>query len=136
MGMSTQPSIDLVWSRIIGLAGAEFRTKTGMPFTYTVSGNVLYPSRTDYSLSKGDFAKALQLWPLRGPGQIRQLVRGPSYIWSILNDPRITGRGFAATTTPKAQTAKTDEDLASTARHCERTRLTLWSSYSNCGAPA
>jgi len=27
-------------------------------------------------------------------------------------------------------------DIRGTARHCERTRLTLWSSYSDCGAPA
>ena len=110
--MSTQLSIDLVWSRVQGLAGAEFTTKTGMAFKYTVSGNVLYPSRTNYALSKGEFAKALKLWPVKGPGEISRLVRRPSYIWAILSDPRVAGQGVAATATSEPQLPKRDEDLA------------------------
>jgi len=80
--MSAQPSTDLGWSRVWGLAGTEFVTKTGNPFTYSVSGDCLCPSRTDYTLSKGEFVKALERWPVKAPGEISQLVRCSSYIWA------------------------------------------------------
>lgn len=78
--------MDEAWSRVTSLQGDEFRTKTGKPFTYSVAADVLTPSRTEYNLSKAQFAKALALVPLDGPGQINQLVRGPAYTWAVLND--------------------------------------------------
>ena len=77
------------WSRVKVLEGASFETKTGKPFTFEVDGDVLRPSRTQYNLSRADFAKALSLCPLDGPGTINDLVRGPAYIWAILHDPRV-----------------------------------------------
>ena len=87
--MGIEQSINEVWRRIQALEGAEFETKTGKPFTFTVVGNVLRPSRTRYNLSKANFARALELWPLDGPGQISPLVRGPAYVWGILYDQRV-----------------------------------------------
>jgi hypothetical protein len=39
-------------------------------------------------IPRSQFAKALDLMPLSGPGQIQHL-RGPSFIFAILTDPRI-----------------------------------------------
>jgi len=42
-----------------------------------------------YKLPKSSFKKSVYMMPLDGPGKIKDIVRGPSYIWSILNDKRI-----------------------------------------------
>jgi hypothetical protein len=84
-----KPRIDAVWSRIKSLQGEEFETKTGKPFTYEVSGNVFRPNRTKYNITKGDFERALEEFPLDGPGAISNLVRGSAYIWAVLHDLRV-----------------------------------------------
>ena len=83
-------SFDEIWNRIARHAGESFHTKTGLPFMYEIRGNVLYPSRTKYRISRTDFEEAFQWVPIQGPGDINKIVRGPAYIWSILHDPRIT----------------------------------------------
>ncbi|MHB1341351.1 MAG: hypothetical protein ACYC77_07135 [Coriobacteriia bacterium] len=82
-------TIQTVWNRISSRQGERFETVTGRPFTYTVSGRTLVTDRTDFVLSTSDFAKALDLVPISGPGEISSLVRGSSYIWAILHDERI-----------------------------------------------
>lgn len=81
--------IDNVWSRIRSLEGHTFQTKTGKPFTFTVSENVLCVSRTKYNLSKGNFSKGLENVPFNGPGAVQSIVRGPAYVWAILHDARV-----------------------------------------------
>jgi hypothetical protein len=80
--------IGTVWNRIQNRAGETFALKRGGEFTYHISGNCLLPDRTNRQLPKGDFAKALHLVPLTGPGQI-QYLQGPSYIYAVLMDHRI-----------------------------------------------
>jgi hypothetical protein len=87
-------SIEILWDRLEGLEGEEFQTTSGLPFTYTMSGNTLVPSRTEFNLGKSDFQKALELVPLSGPGELGNLVRGTSYIWALLHDPRIRRRDW------------------------------------------
>ncbi len=82
-------SIEEVWNLLRTLEGEEFHTKTGKPFTFSVSGDVLRVSRTEYNLSKGNFAKGLAIVPIEGPGTVQSLVRGPSYVWAILHDARV-----------------------------------------------
>ena len=81
-----------VWRRIEACAGEEFRTITGLPFTYTVPGAYLRVNRDgatiNRSLSKTNFAKATALMPATGPGQIRDR-QGSAYTWAILMDTRI-----------------------------------------------
>ena len=84
-----KPNIETLWGRIKALAGQEFETKTGKPFSYEISGNIFLPSRTKYNITKTDFAKTLELIPLDGPGEISNLVRGSAYIWAVLHDRRI-----------------------------------------------
>ncbi|MEY8838774.1 hypothetical protein AB9K41_07055 [Cribrihabitans sp. XS_ASV171] len=60
-----------------------------MPFTFTIVGDVLRVDRTKYNLSKGNFAKGLEIVPFDGPGAVQSAVRGPSYVWAILHDARV-----------------------------------------------
>ena len=82
--------IEAVWVRIQRHAGAQFLTKTGLPFTYEVPGNYLRVNRANRSLSKTNFAKALDAMPAHGPGAIKDR-QGSAYTWAILMDPRIRG---------------------------------------------
>lgn len=80
--------IGAVWVRIQRHAGAQFHTKTGLPFTYEVPGNYLRVDRANRSLSKTNFGKALEAMPAAGPGEIKER-QGSAYTWAILMDPRI-----------------------------------------------
>ncbi len=81
-------SFDVVWQRIVTLAGEEFRQKTGRPFRYTILANSLMPSTTNRLLPRSHFARAFDRAPLRGPGQLQDL-QGPSYLYAILTDARV-----------------------------------------------
>jgi len=59
-------------------------------FTYEIDRDYFLPSRTDYRISKFDFEKAYADVPFDGPGIINWVVRGPSYVWAVLHDPRIS----------------------------------------------
>ena len=82
-------SIDEVWDRVRALEGSAFETKTGKSFTYTVVGEALRPSRTEYHIAKSELRKALAVVPFDGPGRISNEVRGPSYVYAILHDHRV-----------------------------------------------
>ena len=69
-------------------AGAEFRTVTGIVFTYSVPGDYLRVDAVNRSLSHTNFARAIKLMPVDGPGSLPG-VQGASYTWGILMDPRI-----------------------------------------------
>ena len=78
-----------IWISIKNCAGQEFKTKTGLKFTYKIEGSAVVPDRTNYPLDKRNFEIAAQIPDLQGPGQINDLVRGPSYVYAILSDSRI-----------------------------------------------
>jgi len=83
-----------VWATIESLTGETFRTKRGLEFTYNIDGSALIPIRdgkTVYRITMKDFKDAFSRLPLNGPGDINDIVRGPAYVWAILNDKRITG---------------------------------------------
>ena len=80
--------ISRVWSRIRAHAGEQFAQKRGGEFTYHVAGSSVIPDRTNRSLPRSDFEKALTMVPLDGPGKIQHL-QGPSYIYAVLMDDRI-----------------------------------------------
>jgi len=88
------PHIDTVWGRIKTFQGQMFETKPGKQFTFEISGNTFIPRCTNYNISKRDSEKVLNLVPLEGPGKINKLVRGPSYIWAVLHDPRVRGNDW------------------------------------------
>lgn len=81
---------DSAWNKIAALASLEFHTITGLPFSYSLTGNVVRPSRAAQNLSRSDFEKAAPLMRvIKGPSAIRDLVRGSAYIFAILADPRV-----------------------------------------------
>jgi branched-subunit amino acid transport protein AzlD len=82
------PDIATVWTRIQRCQGQTFTQKLGREFTYVTTASQLIPNRTNRLLPKSDFAKALRLVPLTGPGQIQHL-QGPSYVYAVLMDRRI-----------------------------------------------
>ncbi|WP_027356902.1 hypothetical protein [Desulfofundulus thermocisternus] len=82
---------DEIWNRIISCAGESFYTKTGIKFKYYLNNDKsIITDRTNYKLYKNDFEKAFKLMPIDNPGKINNIVRGPAYIWAILNDKRIS----------------------------------------------
>ena len=81
---------DELWSRISAHQGDTFRQIRGKEFTYTVKGNVLRPSMTGQNIPRSEFEKALQRMPFENTVPLQDL-RGPSYIFAVLKDPRITG---------------------------------------------
>ena len=82
-------SFEECWSKILQNEGENFKTITDLDFSYKVQNDILVPSRTDYKIQKSEVQKAFDLMPLKGPGEINDLVRGPAYVWAILNDQRI-----------------------------------------------
>lgn len=80
---------DEVWQRIVALRGETFYQKSGKPFTYAVAGNSLKPSATNRQLPRSHFDRAFARAPLDGPGQLQDL-QGPSYLFAILTDRRVT----------------------------------------------
>lgn len=83
-------SFDHVWKRIRMHEGQKFTTVRGREFTYSIEKNRVYPSRTIYWIAKNDFKKAFRIVPISGPSVISNDVRGPSYVWAILHDKRIS----------------------------------------------
>lgn len=83
-------SFDDIWNRITGLAGQEFRTVTGLAFTYTVTGDAIVPSRAKQSISRGEFLRYADFEHAgKMPSEINKLVRGSSYVRAILEDRRV-----------------------------------------------
>lgn len=85
-------TIEEVWARIVKHKGAEFHTKTALPFTYEIQGNVFRPIRDhpiNRKIPKSDFEKALKHVPCDGPGDMDRSIQGSSYVWAVLHDPRI-----------------------------------------------
>ena len=92
----TDRNINEIWERIIAHEGQEFKQKGGKVFTYTIKGDALKPyliekpSTPNQNIGKNEFAKSLPCLPFDGPGKISDCVRGPSYVYGILMDKRIS----------------------------------------------
>ena len=83
------PEFTEIWRRIERHQGEEFRTRTGLPFTYEVQGDIFRSDRANQDVSRMDFERALAIAPFDGPGNINRQVRGPACIRAVLHDPRI-----------------------------------------------
>jgi hypothetical protein len=76
------------WRRVQQHAGQAFTTVRGKPFRYSASEGGIYMLTTNRVLPRADFEEALRRMPVSGPGALQDL-QGPSYIYAILNDPRV-----------------------------------------------
>ncbi|HEY8202646.1 MAG TPA: hypothetical protein VII47_15000 [Actinomycetota bacterium] len=83
------PDIEAVWRRIQQFEGEAFHQIRGAPFTYRVKGAYLRPDRTPQNIPKSHVGKALELMPVSNTVPLQHL-RGPSDLFAILMDPRIT----------------------------------------------
>ena len=86
-------NIEFVWEKICKNEGAVFRQIRGKEFTYTVKGNLIMPSTTNYNIAKSTFEKALDFLPLENTMPIQHLP-APSYLYAILMDDRICGKDY------------------------------------------
>ncbi len=85
-------SIHECWRRITEHEVAPFRTKSGLPFTYSVVGNNLWITRSGREINRGlsrhNVDRALREMPAARPGELKA-VQGSAYVWAILMDDRI-----------------------------------------------
>lgn len=81
-------TIDTLWSRIKAHEGQKFTQLRGGEFSYVVSGAAVIPDRTNQNIPRVHFEEAARLLPLSNTVPVQHL-RGPSYIFAILMDPRI-----------------------------------------------
>ena len=88
--MSPTVAFETIWQRIEAFAGQEFRQKRGGEFTYVIESGCVSPNRTNRMLPRSQFEQAWERMPPDGPGALQDL-QGPSYLWAILIDPRISG---------------------------------------------
>jgi hypothetical protein len=97
--------IDTIWERITVHAGATFRTISGKPFTYGGGASSIQLGHTNQWLSRNRFEKALKRVPMENTRVVQDL-RGPSFLYAILMDPRIrqsdwqAGKSKGITTQP------------------------------------
>jgi hypothetical protein len=82
-----------LWERIIRFQGEQFKTSTGLPFTYEVEGDsgVWFfrdGERIDRRLWRGEIESAWKNTPLHSPAGLRKF-QCSSYLYGLLTDPRI-----------------------------------------------
>ena len=82
-------SFEEVWRKIERCAGETFHTISGKPLTYVITGNQVITDRTRYAIHRSNFEKAWPIESIAEPGDISNAVRGSSYVWAIMSDPRI-----------------------------------------------
>ena len=71
-----------VLQRIRALAGEEFQTTTGLPFTYRFDeADRFCTSRTNYPTPVRNLEAAYAPW--------NRSIRAPAYVWAVLHDPRV-----------------------------------------------
>ena len=84
---------DEFWKRLVVRQGEEFLTVERKPFAYELeSGGLrIYRGgrRINQHISQKHVRRAWALWPVSGPGELSHEVRGPSYLFGILRDPRM-----------------------------------------------
>lgn len=81
-------NIEIIWERICENEGSTFYQLKGKEFTYTVKGNYIKLSTTNYNVAKSTFEKALEFVPFENTVPIQHLS-APSYLYAILMDKRI-----------------------------------------------
>ena len=86
-------AFDTIWERITQHQGEEFHQIRGQAFTYEITSGAVVPSTTNQQLPKIQFKEATELLPLENTVPVQHL-RGPSYLFAILMDPRISQGGW------------------------------------------
>ncbi len=75
---------------IQNLEGEVFYTKRRIAFKYVIIGNAIQiVGNRPYLITFQNIQNAFILGPVVGPGAYPNNIIGPSYVWALLNDPRI-----------------------------------------------
>lgn len=82
---------DDVWDRIRQHKKEVFTTTKGLSFTYSILGNWVVISNTDFRITKTNIRNAYNELPVDNPEGFSEDVQGKYFIYAILTDPRITG---------------------------------------------
>jgi hypothetical protein len=83
-------TFEMVWERVVSHTGEFFKTATGRWFTYRLDGDRILPSHTEIRIPRSDLELAYSMVPIPQSAKLNRLVEGPSYVWAILHDERIT----------------------------------------------
>ncbi|MFN7935593.1 MAG: hypothetical protein U0R19_19840 [Bryobacteraceae bacterium] len=87
-----------VWRRIVACEGQEFETTTGLPFTYIVDAQGLWPvrngKRINMKLSRGEIGNAIRKGRPEKVADLNKKFRDPSYLFSLLRDGRTAPRSW------------------------------------------
>lgn len=84
-------NINKVWQKLIEHEGETFKLIRGKEFVYAINNYAVIPNTTNFPIHKSNFEKALLLMPLSSTKEIQSLCMGPSYVYALLMDDRITG---------------------------------------------
>lgn len=82
-------SFDIVWNRIRQHKGEIFTTIRGLSFSYSILGNWVVISDTDFRITKSSFENAYHELPVESPDGFGTDVQGKYFIYAILLDKRI-----------------------------------------------
>jgi hypothetical protein len=84
-----------IWLRIARHRGKEFRTATGLPFTFELEGAGIWffrdGKRINRKLTRTQFEVAVSRCPLKTTTEIKDLM-DYAYLFAVLTDRRIRGR--------------------------------------------
>jgi hypothetical protein len=86
---------ETVWLRMEHHRGEEFRTATGLPFTFNLEGAGIWffrdGKRINRKLTRAQLQVAISRCPLKSTTEIKDLM-DYSYLFAVLMDPRIRGQ--------------------------------------------
>jgi len=86
---------EAIWRRVANHHGQEFKTVTGLPFTFEVEGAGIWffrdGKRVNRKLTRTQFEMALSRCPLTRTTGIKDLMDYP-YLFGVLTDRRIRGQ--------------------------------------------
>ena len=84
-------NIQTIWNRVRMHSGEVFYTKTGVPYTYHTTDRLVVLENTNRTIPIGDFEKALTVSNPSVVAFQKLNLQGPSYLYGIITDSRITG---------------------------------------------
>jgi len=76
-----------VWQKIKLHAGETFYTKTGLSFSYHIRNDYIILENTNHTIPRKHIEEALLIQSDTVTAYSK--FRGPSYLYSIMHDPRI-----------------------------------------------
>ncbi len=92
-----QNAAESVWHRVESHQGGEFKTATGLPFTYAVEGAGIWffrdGRRINRKLTRTQVEVAIARCPLTSTTEIKDLM-DYAYLFALLTDARIRGEAW------------------------------------------